>query len=353
MAWLFVEGHLRNEEEYLITRAALVCFFLITFCALIAVPAARSQSVRASSPAVQSAMHQFETGDYSGSIAALRNYLAQNANDAQGELWVGRNYFELRNYDQAIAAFERATQIEPQDSDFHDWLGRAYGEKADKAHSFFLARRVKKEFLDAVRLDGSNLTARRDLEEYCIEAPWIIGGSFDEAKEQADAIAAIDPLSGYLAQANYYEEAVKKLDLAENEYRLVLDADPKSADAYLEAANFFIKQNKPDVLQTYIDAAVKIAPSDPRLSYYDGVQRVESNRDLDEAEQYLKSYLASTPDRSSWPPHAAAREWLGRLYEQQGKTGEAAEQYRAALQLDPQRHDARARLEQLAKAAYY
>jgi tetratricopeptide (TPR) repeat protein len=76
---------------------------------------------------------------------------------------------------------------------------------------------------------------------------------------------------------------------------------------------------------------------------------VLSGTDLPRAEQYLKSYLASTPDRSDWPSHAGAREWLGRLYEAEGKRSEAAEQYRAALQLDPGRKEAKARLQKLEK----
>ena len=68
------------------------------------------------------------------------------------------------------------------------------------------------------------------------------------------------------------------------------------------------------------------------------------------AERDLKWYLASSPDRSDWPSHSAAREWLGRLYEAQGKRSEAAEQYRAALQLDPNRKSATARLKTLESA---
>jgi Tfp pilus assembly protein PilF len=77
---------------------------------------------------------------------------------------------------------------------------------------------------------------------------------------------------------------------------------------------------------------------------------VISNSEQARAEEYLKSYLASTPDRSDWPSHASAREWLGRLYEAQGKRSEAAEQYRDALQLEPGRKQVRARLEQLEKS---
>jgi tetratricopeptide (TPR) repeat protein len=63
----------------------------------------------------------------------------------------------------------------------------------------------------------------------------------------------------------------------------------------------------------------------------------------------LKAYLESTPDRSDWPSHALVRNWLGRLYQAEGKRTEAAEQYRTALQLDPTLKDTKARLEQLAK----
>ena len=49
----------------------------------------------------------------------------------------------------------------------------------------------------------------------------------------------------------------------------------------------------------------------------------------------LKSYLATVPDNSDLPPHASAREWLGKLYESQGRFSEAAEEYRLSLALDP------------------
>jgi tetratricopeptide (TPR) repeat protein len=76
---------------------------------------------------------------------------------------------------------------------------------------------------------------------------------------------------------------------------------------------------------------------------------VLANNNLADAEKDLKAYLASTPERSDWPSHASARDWLGRLYEAQGKRSEAAEQYRAALQLDPDRKETKARLQNLEK----
>jgi len=192
--------------------------------------------------------------------------------------------------------------------------------------------------------------ARRDLEQYLMEAPWVVGGNKDEARNQVTAIEGIDPLQGHLARADFDLES-KKTELAEKEYGEVLAAKPKQIDAYLEVITFFIHQNKPADLQAAIQATEQVAPNDPRLNYARGVLGVLSGKDLSRAEEYLKSYLASTPDRSDWPSHASAREWLGRLYEAQGKRAEAAEQYRAALQLDPKRKEAKARLEKLEKSS--
>jgi tetratricopeptide (TPR) repeat protein len=301
------------------------------------------------SASLQNASRQFNSGNYSGAVSTLQVAAIANPNNAEVVYWLGRSYYELHDYDNAITNLEKAVQIDSKNSDYHLWLGRAYGGKADREHSFFLAKKVKKEFEEAVAANPSNITARRDLEEFNLEAPWVVGGNKDDAKAQVEAIAAIDPIQGHLARAFYYA-ALKKQDSAESEYQQALAARPKSVDPYFEAANYFIKQNKPAELKAAIDGATAVNPNDPRLAYYRGVYGVLSAIDPAHSEQDLKSYLASTPDRSDWPSHAGAREWLGRLYEAQGKRTEAAEQYRAALQLDPGRKEVKTRLEHLEKS---
>ncbi|HXN99211.1 MAG TPA: tetratricopeptide repeat protein [Candidatus Acidoferrales bacterium] len=301
------------------------------------------------SGAIQTAQHQFNSGNYTAAIKTLQT-VPQASTNAEAQYWIGRCYYELHDYDNAITAAEKSVELDPKSSLYHEWLGRIYGGKADRDRSFSYARKVKKEFEEAVRLNPSNIDARRDLEQYSMEAPWVVGGSKDEAKEQVTAIESIDPVEGHLARAAYDLDA-KKPELAEKEYREVLAAKPKRIEPYFDVINFFIHQNKPVEVEAAIQAALQVSPSDPRLTYYRGVSRVLSGTDLPRGEEYLKSYLASSPDRSDWPSHAGAREWLGRLYEAEGKRAEAAEQYRAALQLDPGRKEAKSRLEKLEKSS--
>ncbi len=325
------------------------------FCLILLLAASRAATTatthsRADGSLV-TAQHQFDSGFYSDAITTLRSATTQNPKDAQAYYWLGRSFYELKDFTNAIAQLEQATKLDPQNSLYHQWLGRAYGEKADRDHSFFLAQKTKHEFLEAVRLSSVNISARRDLEEFYLQAPWILGGSHDKAMEQVNAIAAQDPVEGHLARAAYWRDA-KKFDLVEAEYNWVLQLKPKRIDPYLEAAGFYQRQNDAKKILTVIEAAARVNPTDARLSYFRGVADVIAGNRLNEGEQYLKSYIASTPERSEWPSHAAAREWLGRLYEKTGHRVEAAEQYRAALQLDPGRKDARDRLKSLEKSSH-
>jgi tetratricopeptide (TPR) repeat protein len=299
---------------------------------------------------IQTAQRQFNAGNYSAAISTLQAAVSQNPSSAEAYYWMGRCYYEVRDYDNAITAGEKSVALDPKNSIFHQWLGRIYGGKAGRDRSFSYARKVKKEFEAAVQLNPGNISARRDLEEYDIQAPWVVGGNKDEAKSQMDAIGALDPVEGHLARALYDNEELKKPDQADQEYRAALAAKPARIEPYFDVLSYFQHQNKPADMQTAIAAAAQISPNDPRLTYWRGVAFVVSNANLPEAEKDLKAYLASTSDRSDWPSHASAREWLGRLYEAEGKRSEAAEQYRAALQLDPDSKEAKARLEKLEKS---
>jgi tetratricopeptide (TPR) repeat protein len=299
--------------------------------------------------AIQSARRQMDAGNYSAAITTLQGAVPGNASNAEVVYWLGRAYYEMKDWDNAVAQGEKSIAIDAKNSLYHQWLGREYGGKADRDRSFSDAKKVKAEFKQAVALDPSNIAARRDLEEYCLDAPWIAGGSKDEALEQVKGIAAVDPVAGHVAQALYDREGLKNNDETDLELKQVLAAHPKSIDSYLEVADFYRQLNKPADMNTALDAAAHVSSSDPRVAYFRGVAGVLSNSNLPDSERDLKSYLASTPDRSDWPSHAGAREWLGRLYELQGKRSDAAEQYREALQREPKRKEAKSRLEKLEK----
>jgi tetratricopeptide (TPR) repeat protein len=300
---------------------------------------------------LRSAKESFGAGDYASAQKTLQAALEKSAADPEIHFWLGRSSYELFDFNSAATSFERAAQLDPKSSVYHQWLGRAYSEKADREHSLSLARKTKKEFQSAVRLDPSNISARRDLAEYELEAPWIAGGDKDDARKQAEAISALDPVEGSLARAQYVFRAEKQLAQAEEIYRQLLLQKPARIQPYFEIARFFQHRGRPTDLELAIQGAAAIDPADLRLDYFRGVTLFLEGKDLAGAERFLSQYVRTAPQRSDWPFHGDALEWLGRTLEAEGKRAEAIAQYREALRLDPRRKLARERINKLEKSS--
>jgi len=267
-----------------------------------------SPAVAAAEPA-DTARAQFETGNYSAAIKTVTAALSEAPEDASLHFWALRSYYELRDYNNAVTHGEKAVRLDPQNAEYSRWLGRAYGAKAEQNHSFFLARKVKQAFEAAVHLAPMSIPARRDLMQYLTEAPWIVGGDKTKAREQIEVIFKIDPVEGHLARAAYFA-ADKKWQEAEREYVAAVDAHPQRLDSYIEAADFFEDRKNAQQIERVVDAARRVDPKDPRLDYYTAVSLILRRNELPVAEHLLRSYLANVPQRSDYPSHRAAEQWL-------------------------------------------
>jgi TolA-binding protein len=332
-------------------------FFASLFCAaaLFSPAVASANRIPASAPDdavdLRSAKESFDAGDYASARKTLQAALEKYPGDPEAHFWLGRSSYELFDFNSAVSSFERALQLQPKSPLYHQWLGRAYSEKADREHSLSLARKTKKEFQSAVQLDPANISARRDLTEYELDAPWIAGGDKDDARKQVEAIAALDPVEGSLARAMYVFHAEKKPAQAEEICRQILQQEPQRIQPYFEIARFFQQHGRPADLEQAIQGASAINASDPRLDYFRGVALFLEGKDLPGAERFFSQYVHAAPQRSDWPYHADALEWLGRTLEAQGKRAEAVAQYREALRLEPKRKMARERLSKLEKSS--
>jgi len=308
-------------------------------------PAARA--AQAGAP-LQSAEQLYQQGHFAEAADTLQTAIRSDPNNAALYYWLGRCYFELRNYDQASTNAEKAVRLSAQNSDYHLWLARTYGRLADARHSLWLGMKTRKEFELAVELGPKNIPARRDLAEFYTQAPWIVGGSRKKALEQIAAIAALDPVQGALARAEFDRQTGASA-AAEAQYQQVLQGDPSRPDEFYEIADYYAGHRNAAAMQKAVDGVLRIAPADPRLGYYQGVILAIEGERLPEAERYLKAYLATTVNRSDYPSHANARTWLGHVYEKLGRRLEAAEQYRAALEIDPDSSFAKQSLKSLEK----
>ena len=269
----------------------------------------KSAPALAAAGAADTARMQFETGNYSGAVKTATAALSEAPQDAALHFWALRSYYELHDYNNAVTHGENAIKLDAQNAEYNRWLGRAYGAKAEQNHSFFIARKVKQAFEAAVHLAPMSIAARRDLMQFLAEAPWIVGGDKTKAKEQIELISKIDSAEGHLARGAYLV-ADKKWQDAEREYAAAIDAHPQRMESYIEAAEFFEDRKNARELERVVNAARHIDPRDPRLDYYTAVILILRRNELPTAEQLLRSYVTNVPQRSDYPSHRAAEQWI-------------------------------------------
>ena len=313
---------------------SLACLILL-LASLCASSAAQPVSV------VDSARELFNEGRYAQARAELAPEAAKGSNDADVYYWMAKSDFEMRHFDDSIHEAERAITINPNNAEYRRLLGEACGHKADHSSWFAgvgLAKRARSELEHAAELNPRNVPVRRDLVNFYVRAPGLVGGGEQKALDEIQQIFALDPVEGYLAQMNYYDER-KQWDQADQECKSVLAAKPKRAGPYYEVASYYEHRDNGAALRLAVTEGRQNAGDTPRFDYYYAVAAVLTG-DLDDAEEALKRYL-SVPPHSDQPSPADAHVWLGRLYEKQGNHAGAVAQFQEALKDDPNNRAAR------------
>ena len=334
-----------------ITLSLAYLFLAVLSAGWLAAPLSAGAAVRQLPPDIE---RLYNGGLYRQAAEALNAAIQRDPRESSLHYWLGRCFYELRDYNRAISSLERAIILEPDRSDYHDWLGKSYGRKAEETNRFSafssisLAHKTHREFETAVRLDAHNLEAQRDLIRYLLNAPGIVGGSEGTAQQRVRALAEVDSIEGTLAQAELFASR-KKFEAADAEYRKALEMKPERIGVYFEIAEYYRDRGDAARMSEAVEAGAPLGSSDRRLDYYRGIALVLGNQSPGEAERDLRRYLDSVPDNANVPSHSTVHEWLGRLYEREGQLDRAAQEYQAALILDPRNKQAAEFLKALQK----
>jgi cytochrome c-type biogenesis protein CcmH/NrfG len=164
--------------------------------------------------------------------------------DARAACYLGRIAMRADDAKQATEWFEAATRLEPDNPDYHLWLGRADGARAresSKLSQIGLAKKIRAQFERASTLDPENLEARSSLIDYYLQAPGMLGGSVDKARQQAAEIRKRDAYRGALADARIAEDQ-KDLAGAERSYQEAVRTRPDSLNARYALGSFYSRR---------------------------------------------------------------------------------------------------------------
>ena len=245
------------------------------------------------------ALASYNTTDYASAIQQLRPLT-----DPRSLVLLGRAYLMNDEAHKAVEAFEKAVALDPSSSLAYDWLGRAYGQRASTAFplaAIGLATHARDAFEKAVRLNPADNEAVNDLFEFYLEAPGIIGGGIDKARKLLPMIEKHDPAELHFAEARICEEQ-KDYACAETHYRKAMEMAPRQVGRIIDVAKFLAARGRADESDSVLQMADKIRPDSPRVMYARASCWIQEKRNLNQARDLLRRYIASTnltPDDAS------------------------------------------------------
>ena len=165
----------------------------------------------------------------------------------------------------------------------------------------------------AVALDPAHIEARILLAGYYANAPSFAGGSREKAREQYERIFAIDPDNiPALLNQGVMQLSFSETDAALQSFERILELDPE-----------------------YYQACLQIG----RLSRESGKYHTQGELSLKKFIDRAGDEFRESKDEAWW--------YLGDIYLQQGRTGEARTAYENAVTLDPENEEYRKSLKNI------
>ena len=314
-----------------------------------------------------------EAGHWKRARAMVEARLRETPGDALSTFLLSQVRGAFGDLSTPLALAEKAVALDGRVAKYHRQVAEVLGVAAQHAgafHQVLLARRFRGEIDAALSRDPQDVPALRDLLEFYLLAPGLIGGDPGRAVETADRIAGIDPVEGLLARAriagfhkqsaareallrraaeagpaNYkvhialaqflIEGGGANLSGAEAQARIATNLDPGRVDAYAVLAVIYAERGAWDELDLTLTTALREVPDDFSPHYRAAERLVASGCDPVRAERYLRLYLTQEPEGNQ-PSVADARWQLGMALRAQGRDVHARAEFKESVRLDPE-----------------
>jgi Tfp pilus assembly protein PilF len=272
-----------------------------------------------------------------------------------------------------LALAEKAVALDGRTAKYHRQLAEVLGVAAQRAGAFrqlLLARRFRGEIDAALSSDRRDLQALRDLMEFYLLAPGLIGGDPRKAVEVASGMGEIDAVEGLLGRARiaefhkqvaareallrqaadiqpatykvrialaqfYLEAGHSSLSAAKAHASAARNLDPGRVDACAVLAAVYADRGEWSELDSTLAVARREVPDDPVPHYRAAERLVASGRDPIRAERYLRLYLWQEPEGNQ-PSASEARWQLGLVLRAQGRAADALAEFKESVRLDPE-----------------
>jgi tetratricopeptide (TPR) repeat protein len=229
----------------------------------------------------------FKQGDFENALVVFEQLIDENDENADAFYWLGRTCFMLRNFEQASEYLEEAIELNDKNADYYFWYGNALGNEIQTANVLkqaMMAGDILEAYENAIEVNPDHVGAHIGAAQYYLQAPGIMGGDIDKAKEQAGILKSLGSkdgdliLIGILVKEEKYDEAEKAYDKFHQSFVDTTD-NPFFYNSY---GYFLLSQKKYDKAILMLKRQVELLPesANPYDSLGDGYR---ANGQLKEA----------------------------------------------------------------------
>ena len=304
--------------------------------------ATRAEGQVAADTGLATSLALYDAGNRTAAVPLLEPYGKTNAVAA---FYLGRAALDEGHFGPAVDWFERAVALDAGNPMYWDRLGQAYAGHALESDFFMkykLAHRCKAAFEKAVTLDSTNLDARTDLIEYYAQAPGIVGGDRQRAREMSVVLGQWAPYSGLesmLITCRVSRDSTCVRATADS----LMAAFPDSSLGYTALADLFAEGEQYDSAFAVLDRRLAQHPDDWQSLYALGRIGAVSGLRLDDAATALERFIAApasaTPSKRVQLSRAHSR--LAQIFARTNLPDSARVEYELAVTIDPKDGDSR------------
>ena len=269
-----------------------------------------------------------ESRDYIRAQNALRQYVEQNPEDAEGWELLGRAQKGRWMFREAAASYERAIALGRESALLlREWI-EAKGRGTSTVSLVFKARRLKDAALRVLELDPYDVDTRGALAAYYYVVPGFLGGDKKRADRLVQELVELSPADGYYLLGLRAKEEEAEADVFLGHWQTALRYNEAHTLTLVELGAYWTRNDSAELGLDHLHRAAESSPDDPAIhtALARGYRRIAE----------------SAPDES------ATYTFQGRVYRQAELFDESAVHFRKALEVDPFHAPARLNL-----AEYY
>lgn len=281
---------------------------------------------------VSAAIAAFEQGDFD----TASQLFSEHQQQVQAKIYLAR-LSQNSDLDDAEDWIEKAIEQAPDNAEAHFFRGQIMGAQASNSlmSAMSYAKKSKTSFAKAVELAPNQVKYRRGLMQFYLQAPGFAGGDPALAKQQAQAIAKLDPVAG--AQA---EISIARTDDNPNALQAKLTEAkkqfPERAEFYFSAGMAAQSEDDYATAISEFKQAQQANSNEPASQlakyhalYQTGRTAVLSEQYLEQGQQALIRYLEQAPKHADLPETYWAKFRLANLYQLTGNNKQAKQIYQA------------------------